>query len=226
MRRLLCVRAVLAVCSNRSHFFDEPLYLLFTVWPGCHLALCCSFELIRQNQFRGLSLKLVRLFTKQLLDSLIVLREARVIHCDLKPENVLLKRYAMPGCTVQASDTVLYTATLRPWHRCAIPLNEKISTQWMPDAVCGLLQCDGGHQAHRLWVSLHGEPHRLFLHPGTDPTVTRPPNVLPLLNTTLQHSTGCAVDASPACPGWSLSDGGSLSCTTGETQYSSTVSLC
>lgn len=49
------------------------------------------FELIKQNQFRGLSLNLVRLFTKQLLISLAVLDEAKVIHCDLKPENILLK---------------------------------------------------------------------------------------------------------------------------------------
>lgn len=27
----------------------------------------------------------------QILDALIVLREAHIIHCDLKPENVLLK---------------------------------------------------------------------------------------------------------------------------------------
>lgn len=49
------------------------------------------FELIKENQFRGLSINLVRLFTKQLLESLIILEEARVIHCDLKPENILLK---------------------------------------------------------------------------------------------------------------------------------------
>ncbi|CAJ0757769.1 23995_t:CDS:2, partial [Entrophospora sp. SA101] len=49
------------------------------------------YELIKQNQFRGLSTNLVRLFTAQLLDALTVLNEARIIHCDLKPENVLLK---------------------------------------------------------------------------------------------------------------------------------------
>ncbi|CAG8762364.1 29359_t:CDS:2, partial [Racocetra persica] len=49
------------------------------------------YELIKQNQFRGLSTNLVRVFTSQLLDALTVLNEARIIHCDLKPENVLLK---------------------------------------------------------------------------------------------------------------------------------------
>lgn len=50
------------------------------------------YELIKQNQFRGLSMSLVRVFTAQLLDALCVLNEARIIHCDLKPENVLLKK--------------------------------------------------------------------------------------------------------------------------------------
>ncbi|KAG5461215.1 MAG: kinase-like domain-containing protein, partial [Olpidium bornovanus] len=45
------------------------------------------YELIKQNQFRGLSTNLVRVFTSQILDALCVLKEARIIHCDLKPEN-------------------------------------------------------------------------------------------------------------------------------------------
>lgn len=62
-----------------------------------HLCLvfeCLSsnlYELIKQNQFRGLSTQLVKVFTQQLLDALQVLKEARLIHCDLKPENILLK---------------------------------------------------------------------------------------------------------------------------------------
>lgn len=49
------------------------------------------YELIKQNQFQGLSTQLVKVFTAQLLDSLTILKEARLIHCDLKPENILLK---------------------------------------------------------------------------------------------------------------------------------------
>jgi len=48
------------------------------------------FELIKQNQYKGLSTKLVRNFSKQLLDSLCVLKDSKIIHCDLKPENILL----------------------------------------------------------------------------------------------------------------------------------------
>jgi dual specificity protein kinase YAK1 len=48
------------------------------------------FELVRHNKFRGLSLPLVRVFVGQILDALAVLRDSAIIHCDLKPENVLL----------------------------------------------------------------------------------------------------------------------------------------
>ena len=49
------------------------------------------YELLRQNGFRGLHLKLVKKFTQQLLRSLKVLRSSNIIHCDLKPENILVK---------------------------------------------------------------------------------------------------------------------------------------
>ncbi|KIM20320.1 hypothetical protein M408DRAFT_82180, partial [Serendipita vermifera MAFF 305830] len=53
-------------------------------------------ELLKQNSFSGLSTQLVKVFTAQLLDSLTVLKEARLIHCDLKPENILLKSLKTP----------------------------------------------------------------------------------------------------------------------------------
>ena len=48
------------------------------------------YEFIKSNAFRGFSLKIVRRFTKQLLSSLLLLKQHKVIHCDLKPENILL----------------------------------------------------------------------------------------------------------------------------------------
>lgn len=50
------------------------------------------YELIKQNQFRGLSTTLVRVFAQQLLNALSLLNKAHLIHCDLKPENILLKK--------------------------------------------------------------------------------------------------------------------------------------
>ena len=44
------------------------------------------YELLKQNGYRGLSWSLLRMFLKQLLDSLSVLAVAKIIHCDLKPE--------------------------------------------------------------------------------------------------------------------------------------------
>ncbi|RMZ92706.1 hypothetical protein DV736_g4, partial [Chaetothyriales sp. CBS 134916] len=54
------------------------------------------YELIKQNQFRGLSTTLVRVFAEQLLHGLTLLNKARLIHCDLKPENILLKNLESP----------------------------------------------------------------------------------------------------------------------------------
>ncbi|KAK2753714.1 hypothetical protein FQN55_000077 [Onygenales sp. PD_40] len=48
------------------------------------------YEFIKAHDFRGFSLKIIRRFTKQLLSTLVLLRSHKVIHCDLKPENVLL----------------------------------------------------------------------------------------------------------------------------------------
>ncbi|RJE25657.1 protein kinase Yak1 [Aspergillus sclerotialis] len=54
------------------------------------------YELIKQNQFRGLSTTLVRVFGQQLLNALSLLNKAHLIHCDLKPENILLKNLESP----------------------------------------------------------------------------------------------------------------------------------
>lgn len=48
------------------------------------------YEFIKSNAFRGFSLEVVRRFSKQLLNSLLLLKAHKVIHCDLKPENILL----------------------------------------------------------------------------------------------------------------------------------------
>ncbi|KAL1332137.1 hypothetical protein HN51_061000 [Arachis hypogaea] len=61
-----------------------------------HLCICFElldtnlYELIKMNHFRGLSLSIVQLFSKQILCGLALLKDAGIIHCDLKPENILL----------------------------------------------------------------------------------------------------------------------------------------
>ncbi|KAG8768819.1 dual specificity protein kinase yak1 [Ceratobasidium sp. 428] len=58
------------------------------------------YELIKQNQFGGLSKHLVKVFTTQLLDAVTALNKARLIHCDLKPENILLSFLQSPQIKV------------------------------------------------------------------------------------------------------------------------------
>lgn len=48
------------------------------------------YELIKANQFAGFTTNLIRRFTSQLLQSLVLMKQHRIVHCDLKPENILL----------------------------------------------------------------------------------------------------------------------------------------
>ncbi|GLH10192.1 Dual specificity tyrosine-phosphorylation-regulated kinase 2 [Gryllus bimaculatus] len=62
--------------------------------------LCISFELmslnlyelIKKNNYQGFSLSLIRRFAHSLVRCLQLLHKENIIHCDLKPENVLLKQ--------------------------------------------------------------------------------------------------------------------------------------
>ncbi len=49
------------------------------------------FEFIKNNNYKGVSLGLIRRFAIQILQALKYQREHGIIHCDLKPENILLK---------------------------------------------------------------------------------------------------------------------------------------
>jgi dual specificity tyrosine-phosphorylation-regulated kinase 1 len=60
------------------------------------------YDLMREHQFRGLPLSLVRIFAWQLLLTLTLLsrQDVKVIHCDLKPENIMLKSSDRAGIKV------------------------------------------------------------------------------------------------------------------------------
>jgi len=58
------------------------------------------YELVKNNDFQGLSLGLIRRFAVQLLTSLRQLKKLRIIHCDLKPENILLRQPNKSGIKI------------------------------------------------------------------------------------------------------------------------------
>ena len=95
---------VLEMLNNRFDRNDEHhvVRMLDTFVFRSHLCIVVEllslnlYELIKQNQYRGFSLSLCRVFLAQCLDSLHILRAARIIHCDLKPENILLQSLDKP----------------------------------------------------------------------------------------------------------------------------------
>ena len=71
--------------QTRGHFyFRSHLCIAF------ELLSINLYEFIKNNNFQGVSLPLIRRFAIQLLTSLRALRKQRIVHCDLKPENILL----------------------------------------------------------------------------------------------------------------------------------------
>ncbi|KAJ3796768.1 CMGC/DYRK/DYRK2 protein kinase [Lentinula aff. detonsa] len=58
------------------------------------------YELIKANGFVGFTTALIRRFTSQMLMSLTLMRHHRIVHCDLKPENVLLRHPAKSALKV------------------------------------------------------------------------------------------------------------------------------
>jgi dual specificity tyrosine-phosphorylation-regulated kinase 2/3/4 len=58
------------------------------------------YEFIKLNNFQGVSESLVRRFAIQLLITLRFLRENQIVHCDMKPENILLRKSNKSGIKV------------------------------------------------------------------------------------------------------------------------------
>lgn len=88
--------------SDGKHF----IRLIDTFMHKEHLCLVFEqlasnlYELIKQNQFLGLNMKLVKLLTRQLLEAMAELKGFQMIHCDLKPENILLCQPDKPDIKV------------------------------------------------------------------------------------------------------------------------------
>jgi len=58
------------------------------------------YEFIKMNNFQGVSEGLVRRFAIQILVSLHFMKEYSIVHCDMKPENILLRKSNKSGIKV------------------------------------------------------------------------------------------------------------------------------
>jgi dual specificity tyrosine-phosphorylation-regulated kinase 2/3/4 len=50
------------------------------------------YELIKKNNYQGFSIHLVRRFAYSILQCMRVMFKENIIHCDMKPENILLRQ--------------------------------------------------------------------------------------------------------------------------------------
>lgn len=82
------------VHMNESFSFRNHICITF------ELLSMNLYELIKKNTFKGFSLQLVRKFAYSMLQCLDVLHKNKIIHCDMKPENVLLKQQGRSGIKV------------------------------------------------------------------------------------------------------------------------------
>lgn len=81
----LC-HSIFLVHLKRHFMFRNHLCLVF------EMLSYNLYDLLRNTNFRGVSLNLTRKFAQQLCTALLFLAtpELSIIHCDLKPENILL----------------------------------------------------------------------------------------------------------------------------------------
>jgi dual specificity tyrosine-phosphorylation-regulated kinase 2/3/4 len=58
------------------------------------------YEFIKMNNFQGFSLNLIKRFAIQILISLFFMKEHHIVHCDMKPENILLRKINKSGIKI------------------------------------------------------------------------------------------------------------------------------
>ncbi|XP_076676492.1 dual specificity tyrosine-phosphorylation-regulated kinase 2 isoform X2 [Andrena cerasifolii] len=84
---------------NIIHMFDSFTFR-YHMCITFELLSINLYELIKKNKFQGFSMQLVRRFAHSLLQCLDALYKNKIIHCDMKPENVLLKQQGCSGIKV------------------------------------------------------------------------------------------------------------------------------
>jgi serine/threonine protein kinase len=82
--------------SSRGEKWDYMVDLVCYFLYKSHLCLVFEllglnlYEVLKQRQFRGLPLSVVRTLVKQAVGGVAELAKKSIVHCDLKPENILL----------------------------------------------------------------------------------------------------------------------------------------
>ena len=67
------------------------------IWVTFELLSINLYDFIKNNDFRGVSLRLTKRFAIQILVSLLYMAEHKIIHWDMKPENILLRNINKSG---------------------------------------------------------------------------------------------------------------------------------
>ncbi|EGW32285.1 uncharacterized protein SPAPADRAFT_71739 [Spathaspora passalidarum NRRL Y-27907] len=57
------------------------------------------YTLLELTNFQGLSIDIIKIFTKQILNGIQYLHKYNIIHCDIKPENIMIKLPSTPNST-------------------------------------------------------------------------------------------------------------------------------
>lgn len=141
------------------------------------------YELIKQNQFHGLNMKLVKLLTKQLLELCVQLKNFQIIHCDLKPENILLCQPDKPDIKVIDFGSACFTRQTiysyiqsrfyrSPEVILGLPYSESID-MWslgciVGELFLGLPMFPGSSEYNQVWkiVDMLGNPPRHMIEVG------------------------------------------------------------
>lgn len=105
---------------NVIHMFDSFTFRNHTCITFELLSINL-YELIKKNKFQGFSLQLVRKFSHSLLQCLHALSKSRIIHCDMKPENVLLKQQGRSGIKVRTSNLITTISGISGMIRFLLP---------------------------------------------------------------------------------------------------------
>jgi dual specificity tyrosine-phosphorylation-regulated kinase 2/3/4 len=67
------------------------------------------YELLETNNFASLDMTYIRTFAIQILNALAYLKEIKVVHSDLKPENVMLKNKLKTGIKIIDFGTSMFS---------------------------------------------------------------------------------------------------------------------